>query len=85
MIILFLSRSSRPEVFYEIRFLENFAKFTGKDQCWSLFFNKVAQGSGLQLSSEFSDIFKYSVFIEIFRGCFSLFVIQTLADYVYKI
>ena len=31
-------------------FLENFAKFTGKHHCQSLFFNKVAgQGQGLQL------------------------------------
>ena len=29
--------------------LENFAKFTGKHQCQSLFFNKVAGASGLQL------------------------------------
>ena len=30
-------RSSRPEVF-----CKNYAKFTGKHLCWSLFFNKVA-------------------------------------------
>ena len=31
-----------PEVFYEKSFLRNFPKFTGKYQCQSLFFNKVA-------------------------------------------
>ena len=35
-------RSSRPEVFYKKGVLRNFAKFTGKHLCQSLFFNKVA-------------------------------------------
>ena len=35
-------RSSRPEVFCTKDILKNFAKFTGKHQCQSLFFNKVA-------------------------------------------
>ena len=35
-------RSSRPEVFCKRAVLGNFAKFTGKHQCHSLFFNKVA-------------------------------------------
>ena len=35
-------RSSSPEVFYEIGVLKNFAKFTWKHLCQSLFFNKVA-------------------------------------------
>ena len=35
-------RSSRPEVFCKKSFLRNFAKFTGKYLCQSLFFNKVA-------------------------------------------
>ena len=38
-------RSSCPEVFCKIAALRNFAKFTGKHLCQSLFFNKVA-GSG---------------------------------------
>ena len=37
-------RSSRPEVFCEKGVLRNFAKFTGKHLCQSLFFNKVAGG-----------------------------------------
>ena len=37
-----MSRSSRLEVFYRKGVLRNFAKFTGKDLCQSLFFNKVA-------------------------------------------
>ena len=35
-------RSSRPEVFCKKGVLRNFAKFTGKHLCQSLFFNKVA-------------------------------------------
>ena len=34
-------RSSRPEVFCGKGVLRNFAKFTGKHLCQSLFFNKV--------------------------------------------
>ena len=35
-------RSSRSEVFWEKGVLRNFAEFTGKHLCQSLFFNKVA-------------------------------------------
>ena len=35
-------RSSLPEVFCRKGVLKNFAKFTEKHQCQSLFFNKVA-------------------------------------------
>ena len=35
-------RGSRPEVFCKKGVLRNFAKFTGKELCRSLFFNKVA-------------------------------------------
>ena len=44
-----LSKSSRPEVFCKKGVLRNFAKFTGKYLCQSLFFNKVA---GLSLKKE---------------------------------
>ena len=43
-------RSSRPEVFCKKDVVRNFAKFTGKHLCQSLFFNKVA---GLSLSLNF--------------------------------
>ena len=33
-------RSSRPEVLYKKGVLRNFAKFTGKHLCQSLFFNR---------------------------------------------
>ena len=42
-----LFRSSRPEVFFKQGVLGNFAKFTGKHLCQSLFSNKVA-GISLQ-------------------------------------
>ena len=35
-------RSSRPEVFCKEVLLRNFAKFTGKQPCQSLFFDKGA-------------------------------------------
>ena len=38
----FLSRGSRPELFCQKGGLRNFAKFTVKHLCQSLFFNKVA-------------------------------------------
>ena len=37
-----LFRSSHPEVFCVKGFLKNVAKFTGKQLCQGLFFNKVA-------------------------------------------
>ena len=37
-----INRSTRPDVFCKKRVLRNFAKFTGKHLCQSLFFNKVA-------------------------------------------
>ena len=39
---MLLCGSSRPEVFCKKGVLRNFAKFTGKHLCQSLFFNKVA-------------------------------------------
>ena len=39
---LLIFRSNRPEVFCEKGILRNFAKFTGKYLCQSLFLNKVA-------------------------------------------
>ena len=39
---LFLLSNSRPEVFCKKDNLRNFVKFTGKQRCQSLFFNKVA-------------------------------------------
>ena len=40
--IFLFFRSSRPEVFCKKGVLRNFAKFTGKHLCQSLFFDKVA-------------------------------------------
>ena len=59
-----------PEVFCQKGVLKNFAKFTGKHQCQSLFFNKVAglrpkacnfikkEAPALVFSCEFCEIFK---------------------------
>ena len=45
--LIIRNRRSCPEVFYKKAVLRNFAKFTGKQLCQSLFFNKVA---GLEIS-----------------------------------
>ena len=37
-----IKRSSRPDLLCKIGVLRNFAKFTGKHLCQSLYFNKVA-------------------------------------------
>ena len=42
IIEIILKSSSCPEVFFKKGVLKNFAKFTGKNLCQSLFFNKVA-------------------------------------------
>ena len=57
-------RSSRPDVFYKKRVLKNFAKFTGKHLCHSLFFNKVVGGESLAqvFSYEFCEISKNTFF-----------------------
>ena len=63
-------RSSRPEVFCKKLILRNFAKFTGKHLCQSLFFNKVAGlmrkkgDSGTGVFCEFCEISKNIFFIE---------------------
>ena len=66
-------RSSRPEVFCKNGVLRNFAKFTGKHLCQSLFFNKVAGGAcnfikketlAQVFSCEFCEISKTPFFIE---------------------
>ena len=42
MTIFIHHRSIRPDVFCKTGVLRNFAKFTGKHLCQSIFFNKVA-------------------------------------------
>ena len=70
-------RSSRPEVFCKKGVLKNFAKFTGKHFCQSLFFNKVLEAwrpatlfkkmtLAQVFSCEFCEISKTLFFIEHF-------------------
>ena len=42
ILFCFVLRSSLSQVFCKKRVLKNFTKFTGKNQCQSLFFDKVA-------------------------------------------
>ena len=59
-----LNRSSRLEVFCEKGVLRNFAKFTGKHLCQSLFFNKVAGLWHRCFPVNFAKIFKSTFFTE---------------------
>ena len=67
----YILRSSRPDVFCKKGVLKNFAKFTGKHLCQSLFFNRVAGGAcnfikkeslAQVLSCEFCEISKSTFF-----------------------
>ena len=69
-------RSSRSDVFCEKGVLRNFAEFTGKHLCHSLFFNKVAGGAcnfikketlAQMFSCEFCEISKNTFFTEHLR------------------
>ena len=53
------TRSNHPEVFCKKGVLRNFAKFTGKHLCQSLFFNKV---TGLRPTTFSNEIFKNTFF-----------------------
>ena len=55
----FVLRSSRPEVLCDKGVLRNFAKFTGKRLCQSLFFNKVA---GLRSATLLKKRFRHRCF-----------------------
>ena len=56
------NRSSRLDVFCRIGVLRNFAKFTGKHLCQSLFFNEETQTK--VFSCEFCEIPKNAFFIK---------------------
>ena len=56
-----------PEVFCEKVVLRNFAKFTGKHLCQSLFFNNVAETLAQVFSCEFCEISKNTFFKEHIR------------------
>ena len=59
-------RSSHPGVFYKKGVLKNFAKFTGKHQCQSLFFNKKETLAQV-FSCEYCEIFKNTFYAEHLR------------------
>ena len=42
VVFFLIFRSSRSQIFFKIDVLKNFASFTGKYLCWSLFLNKAA-------------------------------------------
>ena len=63
-------RSSRPEVFCKKIVLKNFTKFTGKHQCQSLFFNKVAGLRPATLLKETLALVFFCEFCEISKNTF---------------
>ena len=68
-----LDRSSRPEVFCRKDALENFAKFTGKRLCQSLWFlaGFIKRDTPTKLfSCEFCEISKNIFLIDTCSGCF---------------
>ena len=65
------ARSSRPGVFCKKGVLRNFAKFTGKHLCWSLFFNKVPRlRPATLLKKALAQVFSCE-FLEISKNTFS--------------
>ena len=64
-------RSSRPEVFCKKGVLGNFAKFTGKYLCQSLFFNKVAGAACNFIKKEILAQLFSCEFCEISKNTFS--------------
>ena len=62
MQILKKPRSNRPEKFCKKGVLRNFAKFTGKHVCQSLFFNKETLAK--VFSREFCEISKNTFFLQ---------------------
>ena len=77
-----MNRSSHSEVFCRKGVLRNFAKYTGKHLCQSLFFNKVACLSSATLLKKkiwhwcfpvnFAKFLKAPFFPEHFRVCFRM-------------
>ena len=76
----FNQQKQPPEVFCKKGVLRNFASFTGRHLCQSLFFNKVAGGAcnfvkketlAQMFSCEFCEISKYTFFLQnASGGCF---------------
>ena len=67
---LSLARSRRPEVFCKKDVLRNFAKFTGKHLCQSLFFNKVAEPSPCNFNTKRLQRRRFCEFCETFKNTF---------------
>ena len=66
--LVIYTRSSHSEVFCKRSVFKNFAKFTGKHQCQSLFFNKVA-GRNFIKKETLAQVFTCE-FFEIFKNAF---------------
>ena len=67
-----LQRNSRPEVFCEKGVLRNFARFTGKHLCQSLFFNKDEGSTCNLLKKEALTLVFFREFCKISKNTFSI-------------
>ena len=67
------NRSSPSQVFFKINVLKNFANFTGKHYCWSLFFIKLQAWRRLQhrcFPVKFTKYLRTPFLQNTFGGCF---------------
>ena len=72
-----MQRRSHREMFCKKGVLKNFTKFTGKDLCWSLFFNKVSSPRTSTLLNKRLQHRRFPVeFVKYLRTPFSLVAIS---------
>ena len=64
-------------MFFNIGTFKNFAKFTGNNQCQSLFFNKIVRGPCNFIKKEILALVFYGDFCEIFMNTFFTEHLQT--------
>ena len=83
-----LFRSSRSQMFFKIGVLKNFAIFTGKSLCWSLFLIKLLKrNSNTGFSCEKCNIFKNTFLTEHLSSTASLslsVIIPVIPSYYQK-
>ena len=70
VLVITITRSSLPEVFCKTGVLRNFAKFTGKHLCQSIFFNKKAEVRNFIKKETLAQVFSCEI-CEISKNTFS--------------
>ena len=79
ILIKTLCRSSRSQMFFKIGALKNFAIFTGKHLCWSLFLIKLQAFTCFPVN--IAKFYRVAFFIEHSGGCFCRFPVL---HYIFK-